>query len=74
MARRRSSERVRHFVQKHLVNFVIVVLCREVPGDADPLESVVAQSSARLRVVEGKAPRFIEMQIEQSGCPPAHSR
>jgi hypothetical protein len=64
---------VRHLVQQHLVDLVILVAAREVPRHGDALLAVVAQPGTGAGVIEPEGPRGVEVQGDEGIRPSANA-
>ena len=64
---------MRYFVEKHLMDFVVLVSFRKVPGNRDLFLGEVACSSATLRPVECKAPHAgVKVHLNKGVRPHSH--
>jgi hypothetical protein len=69
----RTSERVRNFMQKNLVDFVILIPAREITRHRDALLVEVAEPGPGLRVVKAERPDGgVEMKRNERLRPRSH--
>jgi hypothetical protein len=69
-----SGDGVRHFVEEHLVDIIVISKPSEVSGNGDPFFVVVASTKPGLCVVKRKTPRLIQVESDEGICPHFHSK